>query len=76
MRCPYDWPGAGKHVVSVVLEVAADPPADESACADTHCYRGGIRPTSSHGPVFGFLIVTGKDRELTDALVVKNCFCG
>lgn len=28
--CPYDGPGACKHVVAVFLDVAADPPADES----------------------------------------------
>lgn len=28
--CPYDGPGACKHVVAVLLDVAADPPADES----------------------------------------------
>ncbi|ACV11307.1 zinc finger SWIM domain protein [Halorhabdus utahensis DSM 12940] len=28
--CPYDGPGDCKHVVAVLLEIAADPPADDS----------------------------------------------
>jgi uncharacterized Zn finger protein len=28
--CPYEAPGACKHVIAVLLDVAADPPADES----------------------------------------------
>lgn len=32
--CPYDGPGACKHVVAVLLKVAADPPRDESERVD------------------------------------------
>lgn len=73
--CPYDGPGECKHVVAVLLDVAADPPKDESECiaavveeVPSDDLRAFVRDALSRNPQLRdqFLARFGEDGKSVD----------